>query len=381
MASGNKSQIFQLHPAYRAEQASPRNAFHLATLASAASSSPKPFKRKRTENDGRKSRNASRDHRLNAVDLGGDADDEREFGGDDDEFAEEGGCSFLPLPLSPTRYVLEHQVVALYPDKQGNLKVIPDAAGSVFVNGLGREAWLAKAKWGVNQNQKPITLDTFFDVSCRPGLDEAILNTGAEPIRDGDHLFVRIPTAKDLQAQRDRLPYSQRLPVSDRSGDAPLFATYGVAPGPIHGIGRWQSLLEKYRKRYAAGMPTDPAFNLTVERTERTAVCGLASLAVSFFRELEDNREFYEGVRDLEPYFEPDIPTATAKVLPVLRNSPLFLTQRGIAFQSSVLEQAQRLLTNFAPECPMATVTQAHEQGKHDLTEAKTGELFRVVLY
>lgn len=373
------------------EMASNRNAFHLATLASSASSSsPAPssspfFKKKKTETNGRiqTNRKGTGDSRRTAFDLGGDADDEREFSGicGDDEFGDRGGCSFLPVPLSPTRYVLEHQVVALYPDYRGNLAVIPDAAGCAFADAFSREAWLAKAKWGVNQNQKPITQDTLFDVSCRPGLDEAILNTGAEPIRDGDNLFVRIPDSRDLQAQRDRLPYSQRLPVSDRASDAPLFATYGLAPGSIDPVARYQSLLEKYRKRYAAGAPTGTEFNLMVEHTERTVVCGLAALAVAFFRELQDNTEFYRGVSELERYFEPVLPTATEKVLPVLRNSPLFLSQRGVAFQSTVVEGAQRLLANLSPESPMATVTQAHEQGKHDLTEAKTGELFRVVLY
>lgn len=382
MASGHKSQLFRLHPTYFLEQGGAGSMINSETRVRTAyvqRDVPGDLDDDIDDYDDWVDRDGGRGQRKRKrrrFDRRGVGRGGERLASDTSQFP----CRFLPVSLSPDREVQEHQMVALYPDTTAQMKVLPDAAGCSFGNASERDEWMSKVKWAINQTQQPIRRDMLFELSCRPGLDDEIINTGADPIRDGDRLFVRIPTSRDLQAQRDRLPYSERLSLADAAKGAPLWATYGVAEESIDPTARFQAQLDAYKRRYALGRPTDVASNLQAERIERTTICLLASLAVAYHKQLERDRDFREGVRELLPHYEDSLPVVTDKVLPVLRNSPLFLTGGGVAFQTSVLEHVHRLATNTKAPYPVAVVTQAHEQGKHDLTEIKTGELLRAVL-
>ena len=337
MASGNKSQIYQLHSNYCIDRWT-------------------TWREK--ERDGK--------------------------GGSDDREDDDVVCQFPAIPLDPSRNALAHQMIALYPDaKAGNrLRAVPDAAGGPFDRPSDRETWLSRVKWAVNQNTQRLSRSALLNLSCRPGIEETVLNTGADPIRDGDDLFVRIPTRRDVQAQRNRLPFDQHLlPIVDASAGAPLFATFGVAPVSVDPSAHLHMELERYRQKYSTGQDANVAANLKVERIELTTVIQLAGLATTYFRELGRNAAFKQSVEKLATHFQESVPVNAEKVVVDLRNSDLFLTDRGVSFHLDVLKRIYDIFANAQLDAPVGRVTQAHEQGKDDQTEAQTGELFRMIYF
>ena len=359
MASGNKSQIFRLHSVYLNQQ-----------------------------------QNYLGEYRAHVV-IPRDDGREREEGGCGGHSscgASEDGpfpCSFPPVSLTPQRSVLEHQIVALYPDVDDKMRVFPDAAGLTLQSALDKEEWEFKAKWAVNQTMQPITPSMTFNLSCRPGIEETLLNTGADPIKDGDDVYVRIPTSRDLYAQSHcTLPFGGLDVVGDSfEGPVPLLATYGMSPASIDPCVRLHSDLESFRKKYAGGVigegsgGTDVASNLNMESIEKTTIITLAAMAASYHTEEATNPGYRVAVEQLVPHFEDQLPTVPERVLPTVRNSNLFLTRRGVAFLVKVMNMAHQLFENAKLRQPVGRVTQAHEQGKEEQTVAKTGELFRVVLF
>lgn len=296
-------------------------------------------------------------------------------------YQNKGQEGYAPMTLKG-RKVLEGQVVALHSDNYGNgvpCIVYPDAAG--LPKDSSRHAQWTTARWAVNQRQYHLDQNGQpMDLTTVPAVRQQVLHTGCDEIGVGDLLYVRLPTNKDVEAQRCALRELYGGYGSHRQQIPPMFATYAVKRGTVDFRGRAFQYMERYKRHLTGDIDGDmDGEEGTITQIELSKIARVARV-LSFVGKNMKRDGIGDEICQLAESIDYDVAGEEVS-LRKCRESNVFKTSVGVQFTSTLLAILEEDVSAMYRPKPIGEVLQSLEPGVANEQRILPGHSMYVKLY